>query len=168
MLFAEASCFSSFSSLLMALRSTLPLMLFTRCSSSFALSFIPSMSVVNSNSVPTFPKVLRANLPMSVNQDPRNKSDSLTLFLNPRLLLQVFHVPQSFLLLYLKAFQFSINPRQLHITISNGVFLLRNRLVEIFQLLVETCKMSEFLRMQCLCSFQLYLWGMELMRRALK
>jgi len=68
-------------------------------------------------------------------------------------------VSQSFLFLCLKTFRFSVNPRQLHITISNGVFLLRNRLVEILQLLVETGKMSKFLRMQCLCSFQLRLGG---------
>jgi len=96
---------------------------------------------------------------MSVYQGSRYKSNSLTLLLNPRLLLQVLHVSQSFLLLYLKTFQFSVNPRQLHITIGNGVFLLGNRPVEILQLLIETCKVSEFFCMKCLCSFQLSLWG---------
>ena len=102
---------------------------------------------MNSNSVPFLPKVLWVNHPMSMNQGSGNESDSLTLLLNPRLLFQVLHMSQSFLSLYLKTFQFSVNPRQLHIAISDGVFLPRNRLVEILQLLIETSKMSKFLRM---------------------
>ena len=96
---------------------------------------------------------------MSANQDSRAGGYSLTLLLNPRFLLQVLHVSQSFLSLYLEAFHLSVDLRQLHIAIGNGVFLLRNRLVEILQLFVETGQVGEFLRMQRLCFFQLHLGG---------